>query len=441
MTSTLRKLNELQHWTEWQRVEVLCLCLQADKSGPSKQLLDDLSALQQQSLLLRKTTWWAKLQTPLSHFQLDILCCVYAPYLLPRVGTRYQALQTNQQPYPSYSLIAALLAIADDELDKLRDTIQQLERLGLLIRASDDPFAPIKPDRLAIAKLMDWQEGDFAPQGAFPLKLAASWQDLVLPDEQREMLQEFLYWIKHKKTVVEDWGGQTTGGPVALFAGPSGTGKTLAAAVLANELGWPIFRVDLSALVSKYIGETEKNIGRLFDATHGRQAILFFDEADAIMGKRGELKEARDRYANMEVSYLLARIEDHDGPCILATNLRSQIDKAFSRRFQMVIEFPKPDTAQRRELWQRLIPTKAPMDKNVDIDLLASSVSLSGGQIRNAALHAAYIAAEQRQPIDMQRMATAVMRELSKSSPQVKTHQLGKLASFLKTKDNHGGSQ
>ena len=113
--------------------------------------------------------------------------------------------------------------------------------------------------------------------------------------------------------------------------------------MLANALGWPLFRVDLAALVSKYIGETEKNIGRLFDATHGRRVVLQFDEVDALMGKRGELREARDRYANMEVSYLLARIESHDGPCILTTNLRSQIDKAFCRRFQMVVEFPRPD--------------------------------------------------------------------------------------------------
>ncbi|MDV6250472.1 ATP-binding protein [Vibrio sp. EA2] len=436
MTSTLRKIAELKHWAEWQRIELLSLCLLAGKEGPSKQLIEELRVLQKQSQMFRQTGWWSRLQTPLSHFQVDILCCVFAPFILPRVGLLYQSLQSNQQQYPSLHTIASLLALADDELNTLRETLRELERLGLIIRPSDEPFVPIQPDRLALAKVMGWEQQCCAPQGAFPLKLKATWQDLILPDEQALMLKEFLYWIKHRKTVIDEWGGQQTGGPVALFAGSSGTGKTLAAAVLANELDWPIFRVDLSALVSKYIGETEKNIGRLFDATHGRQVILFFDEADSIMGKRGELKEARDRYANMEVSYLLARIEEHDGPCILATNLRSQIDKAFCRRFQMVIEFPKPDVAQRQKLWTQLMPPQAPLGKDLNIDLLASAVSLSGGQIRNAALHAAYLAAEEQDAIQMRHIALAVLRELSKSSPQVKTNQLGKLTVYLE----HGNS-
>lgn len=431
MTSTLRQVADLHHWAEWQRIELLSMCLLAGKEGPSKQLIDELNTLQQQSQAFRQTRWWSSLQTSLSHFELDILCCVYAPYILPRVGVLYQKLQANQQAYPSFYTISALLALADEELQRLRDALVRLQRAALVIRADDDPFSAIKPDRLAVAKVMGWSQQSCAPHGATLLQLKATWQDLVLPIEQANMLKEFLYWVKHKNTVVDEWGGQQTGGPVAMFAGPSGTGKTLAAAVLANDLGWPIFRVDLSSLVSKYIGETEKNIGRLFDAVHGRQAILFFDEADAIMGKRGELKDARDRYANMEVSYLLARIEDHQGPCIVATNLRSQIDKAFVRRFQMVIEFPKPEVEQRRRLWQRLMPPKAPLANDLDLDLLASALSLSGGQIRNATLHAAYLAAQQQSAISMRHIAVAVWRELAKASPQVKANQLGKLAAFL----------
>ena len=151
------------------------------------------------------------------------------------------------------------------------------------------------------------------------------------------------------------WHGQSVGGPVALFTGPSGTGKTFAAAVLAGALGWPLYRVDLGRLVSKYVGETEENLNRLFDAAHGQPMVLQFDEADALFAKRGEVKEARDRYANMEVSHLLTRIEAHDGPCILTTNLRKQLDSAFTRRFQLVVEFPRLDAAARSELWRRQI--------------------------------------------------------------------------------------
>jgi SpoVK/Ycf46/Vps4 family AAA+-type ATPase len=189
--------------------------------------------------------------------------------------------------------------------------------------------------------------------------------------------------------------------------------------------------VDLAGLVSKYIGETEKNIGRLLDAAHGRELVLQFDEVDALMSKRGEVKEARDRYANMEVSYLLARIEEHEGPCILTTNLRQQIDKAFTRRFQMVIEFPRPDAAARQRMWQRMLPPEAPLDAAVDARFLAVAVNLSGGNIRNSALHAAYLAAAEGRPIDLGHIALGVWRELAKERPKVPTSALGGLADHL----------
>jgi len=421
-----------QHWCEWQRIELLCLCLLQANQGPPQNLLDDLRALQQKVLQFRADDWWsAGLPQPLEGIAQDVLACVLAPQLIPRIGWLYQDLQSNREPAPCEALIASLLALPDEELLQLREALQQLEQQGLVQRDHDSPFGTIRPDRLALARLMGWTGQDYAPPGAIAVRSSATWDDLVLPDEALRMLQEFMLWLEHRQTVVDDWGGQLTGGPVALFAGPSGTGKTLAASVLANALGWPLFRVDLAALVSKYIGETEKNIGRLFDATHGRRVVLQFDEVDALMGKRGELREARDRYANMEVSYLLARIETHDGPCILTTNLRSQIDKAFCRRFQMVVEFPRPDQIQRRRLWQCLLPPRAPRTADLDLDEVAAAVNLTGGQIRNAALHAAYLAAAEDGAIGYPHISLAILRELAKEQAQVSPTQLGALSSHL----------
>lgn len=416
---------------EAQRIELLCLCLLCAKEGPSEQLLADLRLAQQQVNEAREKNIWQALGVAEDLLAQDMLACIYAPHILPRVGWLYQDLQAATQPAPSEALIVSLLALPDSQLEQARKTLWQLEHRGLLHREQPDPFSPLFPDRLSLSRLMHWSLNDCAPPGAYPVTQRSNWDDLVLPQPQKIMLEEYLHWIVHRQTVVEKWGGATTGGPVVLFAGPSGTGKTMAASVLAQVLGWPLFRVDLAALVSKYVGETEKNIGRLFDATHGRQVILQFDEVDALMGKRGELREARDRYANMEVSYLLARIEDHDGPCVLTTNLRNQIDKAFCRRFQMVIEFPRPELRERIDLWQRLLPARAPLAAELDLTVVAQSVNLTGGQIRNAALHAAYLAAAQNIAIDWSCVALAVYRELAKEQSQVSINQLGALAAYL----------
>jgi SpoVK/Ycf46/Vps4 family AAA+-type ATPase len=227
------------------------------------------------------------------------------------------------------------------------------------------------------------------------------------------------------------------GGPVALFAGPSGTGKTMAASVLANALGWPLFRIDLGRLVSKYVGETEENLNRLFDAAHGRPMVLQFDEADALFAKRGEIKEARDRYANMEVSHLLTRIESHRGPCILTTNLRRQMDAAFTRRLQMVVEFPRPDSSARAALWERLLPPRAPRADGLCVARLADAAALSGGQIRNAALHAAYLAAGAGEDIDLPHAALGIWRELTKDGHECSPTALGDLAAHLPADCGH----
>jgi vesicle-fusing ATPase len=225
---------------------------------------------------------------------------------------------------------------------------------------------------------------------------AARWDDLVLPPAHTELLREIVRHVRHRTQVYERWefGTRITRGlgVTALFAGESGTGKTLAAEVIAGELGLDLYRIDLAATVSKYIGETEKNLRRVFDAAEAGGAVLLFDEADALFGKRGEVKDGHDRYANLEIAYLLQRMESYRGLAILTTNLRSNVDRAFMRRLRFVVQFPFPDPAQRAEIWRRTFPEATPLD-GIDPEILAR-LATSGGSIRAIALSAAFAAAE-----------------------------------------------
>lgn len=270
-----------------------------------------------------------------------------------------------------------------------------------------------------------------APPGTVRVRRKAGWDELIVPDPCRRGLREFCAFVHHRRTVERDWGGRRRGGPVALFSGPSGTGKTLAAIVLACELGFPLYRIDLGQLVSKYIGETEKNLNALFDAVDGSDTILLFDESDALFGRRGEVKDARDRYANMEVSHLLARIENQHCPCILTTNLRSSIDAAFLRRFQIVVDFPLPEAADRERMWRCHIPARAPFAPDVDLALLARHARLSGASIENAALHAAHMAAQAGSAISMGLLVHGVWRELAKDGARHTLSDIGPLAAHL----------
>ena len=190
-------------------------------------------------------------------------------------------------------------------------------------------------------------------------------------------------------------------GVTALFAGPSGTGKTMAAEVIAGELGLDLYKIDLAGVVSKYIGETEKNLDRIFAAAEDANAILFFDEADALFGKRSEVRDAHDRYANIEIAYLLQKMEEYDGVAILATNLRSNLDEAFVRRLAFTVHFPFPDEADRRRIWRGIWPAATPLAADVDLDFLAAQFKLSGGNIKNIALAAAFLAAADGRPVAM----------------------------------------
>jgi hypothetical protein len=245
---------------------------------------------------------------------------------------------------------------------------------------------------------------------------AAGWDDLVLPDAQRQTLREIAIHVRQRATVYERWGFASKGarglGISALFTGPSGTGKTMAAEVLAGEFRLDLYRIDLSSVVSKYIGETEKNLRQVFDAAESGAAILLFDEADALFGKRSEVKDSHDRYANIEVGYLLQRMEAYRGLAILTTNLRHALDTAFLRRIRFIVQFPFPDAALRAEIWRRIFPPDTPTER-LDIDALAR-LNVTGGTIRNIALNAAFLAADGGEPVTMAHLLQAARSEYAK---------------------------
>lgn len=245
---------------------------------------------------------------------------------------------------------------------------------------------------------------------------AAGWRDLVLPEMQLQTLRDIAVHVRQRATVYETWGFAAKGarglGISALFSGVSGTGKTMAAEVLADELRLDLYRIDLSAVVSKYIGETEKNLRRVFDAAEEGGAILLFDEADALFGKRSEVKDSHDRYANIEVSYLLQRMEAYRGLAILTTNLKNALDTAFLRRIRFTVHFPFPDAAQREEIWRRIFPHETPTE-NLDTNKL-SRLNVAGGNIRNIALNAAFLAADADEPVHMGHLLRAAQGEYTK---------------------------
>ena len=245
---------------------------------------------------------------------------------------------------------------------------------------------------------------------------SATWDDLVLPEIQKQLLRQIALHVRQRSKVYQTWGFASKGsrglGISALFAGPSGTGKTMAGEVLANELRLDLYRIDLSQVVSKYIGETEKNLRRVFDAAEGGAAILLFDEADALFGKRSEVKDSHDRYANIEVGYLLQRMEDYRGLAILTTNRKEALDFAFLRRIRFVAEFPFPEATQRAEIWRRVFPRETPTE-GLHVDRLAR-LSAAGGNIRNIAMGAAFLAADAGEPVRMSHLLSATRSEFTK---------------------------
>ena len=238
------------------------------------------------------------------------------------------------------------------------------------------------------------------------------------PADQVAILREIIATVRGRPIVLEQWGvGQklaSSPGVTILFAGPPGTGKTMAAEIIASELGLDLYKIDLSTIVSKYIGETEKNLERIFAEASTSNSILFFDEADALFGKRSEVRDSHDRYANIEISYLLQRMEAYDGVTILATNLRANLDEAFTRRLHFAVDFPFPEEADRLRIWQTLFPPGVPRADDLDLPFLARRYRLAGGSIRNVLVSAAYLAAADGRVVSQAHLLHGVRREMQK---------------------------
>jgi len=277
------------------------------------------------------------------------------------------------------------------------------------------------PDRLTQADLLAGCRAESSKNlAALAQKVTPqrSWQDLVLPKDSLAQLQELCQQVRHRKRVYTDWGFDQRlslgKGAIALFSGDSGTGKTLSAEIIARDLGLDLYKIDLSLVVSKYIGETEKNLSQVFQEAQKSNAILFFDEADALFGKRSEVKDAHDRYANIEINYLLQRVEEYEGVIILASNLSKNIDSAFVRRLHFSIEFPFPNEAHRLQIWQKMFPPQAPLSDDINFEFLATKFKIAGGNIKNVALTAAFRAAEEDSPIQMKHLILSMKREYQK---------------------------
>jgi hypothetical protein len=250
-----------------------------------------------------------------------------------------------------------------------------------------------------------------------------NWEDLILPDKVIGQLKHLEQYLAQQEVVMHHWGGSRIRprgyGIKALFSGAPGTGKTMCAEVIAGALGLDLFKVDLSAVISRWVGETEKNLKEIFDAAEGGSTVVLFDEADALFGSRGDVKQAQDRFANQEVSFLLQRLEVFEGCAILTTNLQENIDEAFLRRFGAVVEFPVPSPPERRLLWERAIPEHAPRADDLDLDYMANQFILAGGSIVNAAINGCVVAASEKASVGMRHVVIAVARELYKMGKQI----------------------
>jgi hypothetical protein len=327
-------------------------------------------------------------------------------YAVPRPGRLEQrelwraVLRDSTVPVSlDVDLLASHVPLSARAIARLAPDVTAGRDVRLLLRTSAEPSRRGALDELAQ-----------------PIEPRAGWDDLVVPPATRRLLEEIAAHARHRCTVYDEWGFAARGprglGITALFVGESGTGKTMAAEVLARDLGIDLYRIDLASVVSKYIGETEKNLRRIFEAAEASGAILLFDEADALFGKRSDVKDSHDRYANIEVSYLLQRMEAYAGLAILTTNMKAALDRAFQRRLRFIVHFPFPDAAQRAGIWRKVFPPQTPIS-GIDIERL-SRLGIAGGTITNIALRAAFRAARAGEPVGMTHVVDAARGEYEK---------------------------
>lgn len=437
---------------EWARVHEMLSLSEVLRTGAG---LDDgfssrFSALSDTVSNARNSGSWQGLSTmirgdileQLTPQDIDLMAFALAPVARPAFAPRIQSLQPQLGiPWPGLALIQELLMLeTSDDIATLIARLTPTAPLvasGLLKVEGVTPSQYLRPGPTLIRNMLGRDPELSAPPGASLSNARGTWDQLILPSPTLRQLREFGSWVEHRHALTRDWGARATHGPLALFSGASGTGKSFAATVLATELAtrtgepWALYSLDLGRIMSKYVGETEKNLNALLDSLEGRNAILQIDEADGLLGKRGEVSDARDRYANLEVSHMLARFERHSGPVILTTNLRANVDPAFLRRFQLVVDFPTPDDAARAALWNVLLPPNAPKSERVDLEALGAAVRLSGGSISNAATYAAVLAYADTGTIDLPHIARAIWAELTKDSRHVRPSEIGYLSEFL----------
>jgi ATPase family associated with various cellular activities (AAA) len=340
--------------------------------------------------------------------------CIYWKSQLADLGTAVE----SQVP----EKLAARFRLSAGQIREAVTTASASSRWRAACTSSEEGFpgamAAAAPDLADLSAAARTQCGHELASLAHKIEPRYGWCDIVLPDDQTNQLREVCSQAEYRHIVYGEWGFDRKlslgKGLNVLFSGPPGTGKTMAAEVIARELGLDLYRIDLSQVVSKYIGETEKNLDRIFTAAENSNAILFFDEADALFGKRSEVRDSHDRYANIEISYLLQKMEEYQGISILATNLRQHLDEAFVRRLQAIIEFPFPTEEYRRKIWEGVFPREAPLAGDVKFEMLAREVRLAGGNIKNMALAAAFYAASDRDSIRMKHLIQAAHREHQK---------------------------
>lgn len=359
-----------------------------------------------------------------------VLLAAVAPYVDERFAVRYGEL-TDRPGVVGLTGEVARTLVARSFAGRLDASVLlapsgRLRSGGLLDVDGDDLSGLVRPDPTVLA----WLTGQPAPRAtvsadfpARPLSTVHTLEDVVLPAGARGRIADLEARIAHRDLVVDDWGfgahHDNASGLIALFHGPPGTGKTMTAAALAASAGLPAYLVDLSALVSKYVGETEKSLARVFDRAAREQCLLVFDEADAVFGARTEVDDAHDRYANQEVSYLLSRIEQHPGTVVLTTNLIANIDAAFQRRIHVMVEFPEPGPGERERLWRIVRPERLPFDQEIDLPGLARRYALTGAQIREATLDAAYLAAADGRVVTERHVLAGVRRQYEKAGRTV----------------------
>jgi predicted nucleic acid-binding protein len=336
-----------------------------------------------------------------------------------------RALEGRAAPDLDYELVAARYPISGGIVLRAASAASSLaEARG---RAAGGGEAGAVGDRDIHAGLRGTLEHKLAGLGR-RITWRQGWDDLILPEDSTEEIREFIARMRHKRQVYDDWGFSrklAKGlGLSALFAGQPGTGKTMVAGLIADELNLDLYQIDLSRIVSKYVGETEKNLAELFEAAEAGHAILLFDEADSLFAKRTEVKSSVDRYANLEVNYLLQRMEAFGGITILTTNMDTAIDEAFKRRISFKVNFPFPEPEDRLKLWRVILPAEAHVSGEIDYEYLANKYEMSGGYIRNAVLRAAFLAADDKSPITMRHMMRAANLEYA-SMGKVVSHHLG----------------